>query len=57
MVKLNLKMTIATTIYFIITIGLIVTKPFSTGINSLLLILAIIILALFRYYTNKNEAK
>lgn len=54
---MNVKMIIATIAYLIITIGLIVTKPFSTGINSLLLILAIIILALFRYYTNKNEAK
>ncbi len=54
---MNVKLIIATIIYLIITIVLIVAKPFSTGINSLLLIVAIIILALFRYSINKNEAK
>ncbi|HIY58788.1 MAG TPA: hypothetical protein H9829_11475 [Candidatus Tetragenococcus pullicola] len=54
---MNVKMIIATIAYLIITIGLIVTKPFSRGVNALFLLLAIIILALFRYSIKKNEDK
>ena len=57
MIRLRIKMTIATIIYLIVNITLIVTKSFSSRINDLLLLLAIITLALVRFYCNKKETK